>query len=74
MTRCCWVDRGLGAEAGGRALLCQVTVDQVARLLEPDRIRPRSPSFAQFERLVREILLSQVAPARGAEAQPPAPP
>lgn len=49
----------------------QKTVDQVARLLEPDRIRPRSPSFARFERLVREILLAQVAPAQGAETQHP---
>jgi hypothetical protein len=43
-------------------------------LLDPDRIRPHSPSFAQFERLAREILLAQVAPAQGAEAQPPASP
>jgi hypothetical protein len=55
---------------GGWGFL-QDQVKQVARLLEPDRIRPHSPSFAQFEHLVREILLAQVAPARGAEAQHP---
>lgn len=41
--------------------------ERVAELLDPERIRPREPSFARFERLLQELLL---APTPDSPPQP----